>query len=133
MILVEIRDALACEVCACEHLLDGHVDFGCASDLMSDVLAFSQAGALLLTGLVTKQTVQTAYIAEIRAIVFVRGKKPDSEVAALAEEKHIPLLATPYSMYEACGILYSKGLTSTMHYVPKAGADAGHKSGPGHG
>lgn len=131
MVLKEVRDALACEVHACENLIDGRADFGCASDLMSDVLAFSQADALLLTGLVTKQTIQTAFIAEIKAIVFVRGKKPDRELAAFAEEKHIPLLATPYSMYEACGILYSKGLTSTMEYVPNATAAAGHKGSPG--
>jgi len=81
---------------------------------MSDVLAFSQPGALLLTGLVNAQTIHTAFIAEIKAIVFVRGKKPDNEVIALAKEKKIPLLGTPFSMFEACGILYKKGLVPTM-------------------
>lgn len=130
MVLDEVRDVLACDVYAGEDLFGGHADFGCASDLMSDVLAFSQSGALLLTGLVTKQTIQTAFIADIKAIVFVRGKKPDSETIALANEKHIPLLATPYSMYEACGRLYSKGLTSTMEFVPKTPAARGHTSSP---
>jgi predicted transcriptional regulator len=116
MYLSEIRDHLACEVYAGEDEQSVRIEFGCASDLMSDVLAFSRAGAVLLTGLVTIQTVHTAFIAEIRAVVFVRGKKPDNDVIALAREKNVPLLGTAYSMYETCGILYKYGLTSTMEY-----------------
>jgi predicted transcriptional regulator len=113
--LTEICELLACEVYTPREQLPGvSIQFGCASDLMSDVLAFSRSGAILLTGLVTIQTIQTAFIAEIDAIVFVRGKKPNEDVIALAVEKRIPLLATPYSMYEACGLLYRKGLPSTM-------------------
>jgi predicted transcriptional regulator len=118
MMLSEVVDALACEVFSSCADLETKVEYGCASDLMSDVLAFSQAGALLLTGLVTKQTIQAAYIAEIRAIVFVRGKKPDRDIIAFAKEKQIPLFGTQYSMYEACGILYKKGLVSTMSAIP---------------
>jgi len=114
MRLPEVRRLLACDVFCGEEHLDRDIKFGCASDLMSDVLAFSRAGALLLTGLVTIQTIQTAFIAEIDAIVFVRGKKPDDRVIALAKEREIPLLGTPYSMYEACGILYQHGVLSTM-------------------
>lgn len=84
---------------------------------MSDVLAFSRAGAVLLTGLVNVQTIQTAFIAEIDSIVFVRGKRPPGDVIALAMEKGIHLLGTPYSMYEACGKLYQEGLVSTMDPV----------------
>jgi len=114
MTLSEICEALSCEAFTGEGQLDIKIEYGCASDLMSDVLAFSQPGALLLTGLVNAQTIHTAFIAEIKAIVFVRGKKPDNEVIALAKEKKIPLLGTPFSMFEACGILYKKGLVPTM-------------------
>lgn len=114
MLLSDVQNLLSCDVFSGEELLKRDVKFGCASDLMSDVLAFSRAGALLLTGLVTIQTIQTAHIAEIGAIVFVRGKKPDDKVIALAKEKEIPLLGTPHSMYEACGILYRHGVVSTM-------------------
>jgi predicted transcriptional regulator len=119
MLLSEIVDLLSCEVfTADEESSDVVIEYGCASDLMSDVLAFSRTGAVLLTGLVNVQTIQTAFVAEIRAIVFVRGKKPDQGVIALAKEKKIPLMGTPYSMYESCGILYMKGLRSTMEYTP---------------
>ena len=49
---------------------------GYGADLMSDVLAASQPGAVLLTGLTNPQVVRTAQIAEFRAIIFVRGKQP---------------------------------------------------------
>jgi predicted transcriptional regulator len=114
MTLLEVRDLLMCEMFSGEDQLHSPIAYGCASDLMSDVLAFSQPGALLLTGLVTVQTIQTAFIADLKAVVLVRGKRPDRDVIELATEKRIPLFTTPYSMYEACGILYREGLISTM-------------------
>lgn len=115
MLLSEICPLLLCNVYSGkEQMTDIHVHFGCASDLMSDVLAFSRAGAILMTGLANLQTIQTAFIAEISAVVLVRGKRPSKDMIDMAKEKRIPLLGTPYSMYEACGILYRKGLVSTM-------------------
>lgn len=114
MKMSDIKELLRCELFSGDELLNRPVRYGCAADLMSDVLAFSAAGALLLTGLVTTQTVQTAHIADICGIIIVRGKKPDETVIASARGKGIPLLATPYSMYEACGILYRAGIPSTM-------------------
>lgn len=123
MRLSTVRDILHSTVYAGDLLLHTHVESACASDLMSDVLAFSQSGAILLTGLVTVQTVQTAFISEVRAIVFVRGKKPPQDVIDAAEEKKIPLLGTPYSMYEACGLLYRADLQSTMSVVESMNLD----------
>ncbi len=77
-----------------------------AADLMSDVLAFCRPGMLLLTGLATVQTVRTAVIADLGAVVFVRGKRPDQKVVALAAEKRIPVLTTPLSMFQAAGVLH---------------------------
>lgn len=90
--------------------LSSTVEMACGADLMSDVLAFTHAGTLLLTGLTNPQVVRTAEMAGITAIVFVRGKYPPPETIALAAEKGIPLLATRYTLYEACGRLYSAGL-----------------------
>lgn len=86
------------------------VEMACGADLMSDVLAFTHAGTLLLTGLTNPQVVRTAEMAGIQAVVFVRGKYPPPETVALAEEKGIPLLASRYTMYETCGRLYQTGL-----------------------
>jgi len=124
MTLSELRQLLSCDVFAGEDALGRPVEYGCASDLMSDVLAFSRTGALLLTGLVNVQTVQTALVAELSAIVFVRGKKPDGPVLHLARHHDIPLLGTPYSMYEACGILYRAGIPPTMQSLASTARDS---------
>ncbi len=92
--------------------LSMQVDMACGADLMSDVLAFTHAGTLLLTGLTNPQVVRTADMAGIKAIVFVRGKLPPPETIALAEQRDIPLLASRYTMYETCGRLYQAGLPS---------------------
>ncbi|MGQ9681807.1 MAG: DRTGG domain-containing protein [Anaerolineae bacterium] len=86
------------------------VSTACGADLMSDVLAFTHPGTLLLTGLTNPQVVRTAEVAGIAAVVFVRGKVPPPETVALAEERGIPLLATHHSLYEACGRLFMAGL-----------------------
>ncbi|RLG43485.1 MAG: hypothetical protein DRN92_09405 [Thermoproteota archaeon] len=92
--------------------LNQEVQMGCGADLMSDVLAFTHEGTLLMSGLTNPQVVRTAEMAGIKAIVFVRGKIPPSETVALAEEKGIPLLASKYTMFETCGRLYQAGLPS---------------------
>ena len=88
------------------------VQMGCGADLMSDVLAFTHADTLLLTGLTNPQVVRTADMAGIRAIVFVRGKLPPAETVALARDKGIPLLASKYTLFETAGRLYAAGLAS---------------------
>jgi predicted transcriptional regulator len=92
--------------------LDTEIEMGCGADLMSDVLAFTHEGTLLLSGLTNPQVVRTAEMAGIRAIVFVRAKIPPEETVALAREKGIPLLASKYTMFETSGRLYSAGLPS---------------------
>ncbi|MBW6464984.1 MAG: hypothetical protein K0B06_00585 [Brevefilum sp.] len=82
------------------------------ADLMSDVLASIQPDAVLLTGLCNPQVIRTAIIADIRAIVFVRGKNPTKEAIQLANEEEIPMLTTKLGLFEACGILYQAGLPS---------------------
>lgn len=90
--------------------LDEEAEVGCGSDLMSDILAFSRQGAIMMTGQTNPQAVRTAELAGIAAIVFVRGKLPPPETVALASEKGIPLLASKYTMFETCGRLYQAGL-----------------------
>lgn len=93
---------------------DLDISSGGASDLMSDVLAFMKPGALLLTGLVHPQSIRTAEMAELAAIVYVRGKSPGRETIDLAEELDIPLIGSPYGMYELCGRLYRAGLQPAL-------------------
>lgn len=92
-----------------EHL-EKEVHAGCGSDMMSDVLAFSKNQSVLLTGLCNLQVVRTAEMMDIICIVFVRGKKPDESMIALAKELGVVLLTTRHRMFSACGLLYEQGL-----------------------
>ena len=84
---------------------------GCGgADLMSDVLASLQPESVLLTGLCNPQVVRTAQLADIMAIVLVRGKTPPPETVTLADEENVPLIGTPFGMFEACGRLYQAGI-----------------------
>jgi predicted transcriptional regulator len=81
------------------------------SDMMSDVLAFAQPGAILITGLINAQSVRTADIADSVAVIYVRGKKPEDSVIELAKELSIPLISTEMGMFDTCGALAKEGLT----------------------
>lgn len=100
--------------------MDIKIRGGCGADLMSDVLASSQPKAVLLTGLTNPQVVRTAQIAEIRAIVFVRGKQPQAETIDIATQENMPLITSPFGMFELCGRLHRAGLPSFESYVPTA-------------
>lgn len=88
-----------------------------AADLMSDVLAYLQPGAILVTGLCNPQVVRTAQIAESSAILIVRGKTPPDETIDLANCEQIPLITTKLGMYDACGKLHRAGLSSLVKIV----------------
>jgi predicted transcriptional regulator len=92
--------------------LEMEIKGGCGADLMSDVLASVQPDAILLTGLCNPQVVRTAQMADVQAIIFVRGKQPNKETIQLAEQEEMPLISSPYGMFELCGRLYQAGLPS---------------------
>jgi hypothetical protein len=110
MRLLDIQKLLAAEVIWGKNELEIEIESALASDLMSDVLSLGEPVHLFLTGLANSQSVRTADIIDARAIVYVRGKKPDKEGLELAMKKGIPVLSTPFLMYKACGILYKNGL-----------------------
>jgi len=110
MTLEEIKKILEAEVVSSSADLRTEVRMGCGCDLMSDVLAFIKADSVLLSGLTNPQVVRTAEMADVKAICFVRGKRPSQQTVLLAEGKSIPLLLTQLPMFEACGRLYKNGL-----------------------
>jgi hypothetical protein len=103
--MIVLKDVLA--------LLDGELltpdiclEIACpkifASDLMSDVLTSAEPGSLLLTGLANAHVVCTCSVADLAAVVFVQGKRPDAEAIGQARAKNLPLIATKVPMFEAC-------------------------------
>jgi len=116
MTLEDVRRILEAQVITGAGLLDQEVKMACGSDLMSDVLSFVKSESLLLTGLTNPQVVRTAEMADISAICFVRGKRPDQDTVKLAQSKNIPLLTTPVPMFESCGRLWKQGLPGCSEY-----------------
>jgi len=108
--LSEIRDILQCTVLTGGDNLSIEVETAAASDGMSEVLSYPHPGALLITGLTNIQSVRTADVADISAILYVRGKRPNERTIQLAREKKIVLIATALGMFETCGILRHHGL-----------------------
>lgn len=106
----EVKELLGAKVLCGEDLLGGEVLTACASDMMSDVLAFSKEHALLLTGLTNPQVLRTADMLDIRCVVFVRGKVPGEEMLELAREYGVTVMTTKLALYVASGTLYMGGL-----------------------
>ena len=100
-------------LCHGEDNLDKEVTsaFGC--DLMSDVLAYVNDQAVLLTGLVNPQVIRTALMMDMICIIFIRSKMPTPEMLALARESGIVVMSTDKTLYNSCGLLYSNGLNGT--------------------
>jgi len=112
MTLSEVIHVLDGEFLCCHDKASMEISNVCASDLMSDVLAFGTAGSLLITGLTNAQSVNTAEVADIAAVAYARGKRPADDVVRLAEERGLPVLVCALSLYGACGKLYEHGLAA---------------------
>jgi predicted transcriptional regulator len=113
MKLRDVIKAVEAHVIVGEDKLDLDVQRAFAADLMSDVLAFATENSLLLTGLINSQVIRTAEMVDIAAILFVRGKFPQREAIELARISGIPLLTTPYILFETCGRLYQCGMVGS--------------------
>lgn len=110
MTVNDIKTILDCELICGEDSLLEEVHTACGSDMMSDVLAFVKDQSILLTGLVNSQVIRTADMMDMLCIIFVRSKKPDDDMIALANERHIALMTTSHRMFTACGLLWENGL-----------------------
>jgi predicted transcriptional regulator len=110
MKLSEIRDILECEVLTDDDDLSVEVYQVVASDGMSEILAFAKSRELMITGLTNIQSIRTADVAEVCAVIYCRGKRPDRKVVEFAKLKRIPVMITKMVMFDICGILYNKGL-----------------------
>lgn len=116
MTVKDVQEILGARIACGVEYLEKEVHTACGADMMSDVLAFVKDQSVLLTGLCNLQAIRTAEMMDIVCIVFVRGKKPDDGMVALAEERGIVLLTTGHRMFSACGMLYEKGLHGGASY-----------------
>jgi hypothetical protein len=108
--IADIKTVLHADVVSGANQLDSPVKAGISSDLMSDIMWGPTDGAVLLTGLNNVQAIRSCVISGVVAMVLVRGKAPAEDLVKQARAYNFPLLCTPFSMYAACGRLFSKGL-----------------------
>ena len=113
--LKKVAEVLEAQVVSGQEGMDRTVNQACGSDMMSDVLAFVKDQSVLITGLNNPQVVRTADMMDMICIVFVRGKRPDAGILALANERDMAILCTEHTMFTACGLLYEQGLRGGVH------------------
>lgn len=90
--------------------IDQEMEYGFASDLMSDVLTLDKSGVLLITGLCNVQALRTAEMSDIQAVIIARGKNAGPEMISLAKETEMVLLESDKSVFHVAGKLYEMGL-----------------------
>ncbi len=111
MTLEEVAQTVEAEFLNLQERADEEVRTACAADLLSDVLAMRGEAALLITGEAAPQVVRVADVMNIRAILYVRGKRPQKkDIVKWATQRGIVLLSTPLPTFEVCGRLYTRGM-----------------------
>ena len=111
MKLEEIVKAVGMRVEAGKEALVREVSGGYASDLLSDVIANSREGDVLVTLQVHPNIIAVATLKELAGIIIVQGKKPDEETIKKAQQEGIPLMVSEFHAFEIIGKLYQMGIS----------------------
>ena len=107
----EIKEILGAELLCGEDALEKDVFSACCSDMMSDVHAYVKDQGVLITGLVNPQVIRTANMMDMVCVVFVRNKTVTDDMIELAKESGIVIMRSSLRAFEACGLLYSAGIS----------------------
>jgi len=106
----DIVDLLEAEVLSGGDKLDEEVKSVGASDMISDMLALSKPGMIILTGYTYPQVIRTALVTDLLGLIVVRGKNIAPETIAYARENNFLLLRTRGYLYSSCGKIFATGL-----------------------
>jgi len=110
MKLKEIIEKLELSVRCDENNLDRDVTSGCASDMLSNVIAYSKKCDVWVTIQVHANIVAVAVLKELAAIIIVQGREPAYDTIQKAKEENIPILVSKLSTFELVGKLYELGI-----------------------
>jgi len=83
---------------------------GYVSDLLSDVLANAPSRGALVTVQVHGTVVAVAVQADLTAIIFASGRRPEESIIQKAAEEGVWLFSSPQSAFEIVGRLYTEGI-----------------------
>lgn len=109
MTVKDIVETLHGEILAGEEHLDEEVSCIGASDMMSDILALSKPGMLVLTGHTSPQAVRTGMVTHLLGLVIVRGKNLPPQTLEMAKTNNFLLIRTDFGMFSSSGKLYAIG------------------------
>jgi predicted transcriptional regulator len=107
MKLHDVVKALGLAVRSGTASLEREVTGGYAGDLLSDVIANSQSGALWITMQVHVNIVAVAVLKDLAGIVLVEGREPADETLKKAAEEDIPILSSSQPAFETAGALHA--------------------------
>ena len=114
MKLREVVDKLSLDVRCCDGVLDGEINTGYASDLLSDVLGNSDENDLWITLQIHPNIVAVASMKGLAGIVLINGRDPEEDTIAKAKEENIPIMVSEMTAFEFCGRLYALGVCGTQ-------------------
>lgn len=106
MKLNEIIEKLQLKILIGQESLDVEVTGGYTSDLLSDVIANSQAGHLWITLQTHQNIIAVAKLKDLAGIIIVNNREPDEEALAKAKEEKVPLLCSKEMAFDISGKLY---------------------------
>jgi serine kinase of HPr protein (carbohydrate metabolism regulator) len=114
MTIREVVDSSQLEILAQHDGLDKEITGGYASDLLSDVIAYSKAGNLWVTLQTHRNIIAVATLKELAAVVLVNGRTPDPETLEKAREEKVILLGSRLPAFELVGRLYRMGIRGIL-------------------
>lgn len=106
----DVQKILGARVLVGEEFLDREITSACASDMMSDVLAFSKDHSVLITGLCNPQVIRTAEMLDIVCLIFVRRSIRMKRSLPWQRNVTLIVMETGHRMFSTCGMLYRAGL-----------------------
>jgi len=104
--LSEVIEQLGLTVCTHPELGETVVTGGYVGDLLSDVIANSQAGHVWVTIQTHPNIVAVAVLKELAAVVVVNGRQPQGDTVKKATEEGVTLAGSSLSSFELAGRLY---------------------------
>jgi predicted transcriptional regulator len=114
MTIREVVDNSHLEILAQHDGLDKEVTGGYASDLLSDVIAYSKPGNLWVTLQTHRNIIAVATLKELAAVVLVNGRTPDLETLEKAREEKVIVLGSRLPAFELIGRLYQMGIRGNL-------------------
>lgn len=114
MIVQDMLAILHAEVIAGARKITNEISGGYASDLLSNVMSHGEVGNIWVTMHGHPNIVAVASLVGLSAVIIAGCVQPDQQAIRKADEEEIPLLITTLSVFEIVGLLYGKGIRSSV-------------------